>query len=204
MKPGKYKGPLASGLNRREFLKTSRALLLLASLPAKQLFAQTPGPGNKHNPSDPLDLTFSETEQRVLDAVQMQLFPDDGDGPCARDLNALTYLQWAMQDPDNIEDGDPEFISKGVGWLTDLSVQDQGKEFPSLTTDQQGEVMQQISKSRTGENWLSLLLYYLTESLMLDPVYGGNPNSIGWTWLGHQPGFPRPIPGKRFMDFEQP
>ena len=201
---GEYKGPPASGLNRREFLKTSRAVLLLASLPAKPLFARTTGSRNEHNLSSNLDPSFSTSEKIVLDAVQMQLFPDDGDGPGARDLNALTYLEWAMQDPDNIADGDPEFIRRGIGWLNDLSLQKLGEIFPILTTDQQDGVMHQISKSRMGENWLSLLLYYLTESLLLDPIYRGNPDSIGWTWLEHQPGFPRPVQGKTFMDFEQP
>jgi gluconate 2-dehydrogenase gamma chain len=39
---------------------------------------------------------------------------------------------------------------------------------------------------------LSLLLYYIFEALLSDPVYGGNPGGIGWQWLEHQPGFPRP------------
>jgi gluconate 2-dehydrogenase gamma chain len=37
-----------------------------------------------------------------------------------------------------------------------------------------------------------MLLDYIMEALLTDPVYGGNPNSIGWQWLKHQPGFPRP------------
>ena len=202
-----YKGPLDSGLNRREFLKTSRAIFLLASLPTcNRLFAQrtdaeTPG---TDSPSQTLNRPFSEADRIVLDAVQMQLFPDDGDGPSARDLNGVAYLVWAMKDPVNQEDGDPEFISKGIGWLNDLSMQNQGRQFPSLTSEKQDEVLQQISKTRMGKNWLSLLLYYLTESLMLDPVYGGNPKMVGWIWLEHQPGFPRPVIGKTFRDFEQP
>ena len=36
---------------------------------------------------------------------------------------------------------------------------------------------------------------------MLDPVYGGNPEMIGWKWLEHQPGFPAPIEGKTYRDF---
>ena len=64
---------------------------------------------------------FSDSQREVLDAVQMQLFPEDGDGPGARDLNALAYLEWAMTDPVNVDDGDPVFIGKGIGWLEDLS-----------------------------------------------------------------------------------
>ena len=30
------------------------------------------------------------------------------------------------------------------------------------------------------------------EALLTDPAYGGNPDGIGWRWLGHTPGYPRP------------
>ena len=49
-----------------------------------------------------------------------------------------------------------------------------------------------------GENWLSTLLLYIFEALLTDPVYGGNPNGIGWKWLGHNPGLPRPTADKRY------
>ena len=35
----------------------------------------------------------------------------------------------------------------------------------------------------------------------LDPVYGGNPDGIGWKWLMHPPGFPRPPKGKTYHAF---
>lgn len=62
-------------------------------------------------------------------------------------------------------------------------------------------MLKKISQSRAGENWLSLLLYYLLESLTLDPIYGGNTDGMGWQWLGHQAGFPRPVQGKTYLDF---
>ena len=37
-----------------------------------------------------------------------------------------------------------------------------------------------------------IILTYLLQALLTDPVYGGNPNGVGWKWLHHQPGFPRP------------
>ena len=43
-------------------------------------------------------------------------------------------------------------------------------------------------ETRWGRAWLSLLLYYIFEALLSDPVYGGNPDGIGWQWLEHQPG----------------
>ncbi len=202
-----YSGPLASGLNRRAFLKTSTAISLLAGL---TLYKPTLA-GQSNNSNDSGDITsaspsgkdiFTKEQHTVLDAVQMQLFPDDGDGPSARDLNGIAYLEWAMTDQVNINDGDPDFIVKGIGWLNDLSQQTHGTNFVELNQSQQDKVLKQVAKSQTGENWLSILLYYLTEALMLDPVYGGNPEMIGWQWLQHQAGFPRPIIGKTYRDFE--
>lgn len=199
-----YQGPLASGLNRRAFLKTSTAISLLAGFAACKPSVPADS-GDMPDIKRPL-LTkgkyFSKQQQIVLDAVQMKLFPADGNGPSARELNAIEYLEWAMSDPKNIDDGDPEFIAKGIAWLNELSDQTQGDAFIQLNSDQQDKVLKQISTSSTGENWLSILLYYLTEALMLDPVYGGNPEGIGWKWLAHQPGFPAPVLGQTYRDFK--
>ena len=193
-----YKGALASGLNRRAFLRSSVALSLLSGLAACNL--------SLDEQDDVITISkakdyFEPEQQQILDAVQMQLFPADGDGPSARDLNALAYLEWAMTDPENIDDGDPSFIVKGIGWLDDLSKQTLGTGFIKLTSTQQDTVLKQVAGSSQGESWLSLLMYYLAEALMLDPIYGGNPNGIGWQWLQHQAGFPAPIAGKTYRDF---
>lgn len=201
-----YQGPLASGLNRRAFLKTSTAISLLAGLSACK-------PNNAEMKSDLPTTTvespkasaqnfFSDHEQASISSVQMHLFPDDGNGPSAKDINALAYLEWAMTDPQNIDDGDPEFIQKGVGWLDGLSQDTKGEQFIKLEQNQQEQILKQIAQSRAGENWLSTLMYYITEALMLDPVYGGNTDGIGWQWLEHQAGFPRPVAGKTYRDFE--
>ena len=187
-----YISPLESGLNRREFLRqTGAAALLMGLMSCKPAHLKISG--NQQ-------LTELSTHHKsVLDAVTMQLFPDDGNGPSARDVNALSYLQWALQDPDNIEDGDNEFIIKGIGWLEDLSTQTQSDSFAKLSNEQQSKILNQIAEFNAGENWLSLLIYYLMEALLLDPVYGGNPNSVGWQWLEHQAGFPRPPTNKTYQ-----
>jgi gluconate 2-dehydrogenase gamma chain len=193
-----YQGPLASGLNRRAFLRTSVAVSMLAGLTV----CSAPSSDQKAKTIVTVDDNYFSAEQhQILDAVQMQLFPDDGDGPSARDLNAVKYLEWAMSDQQNIDDDDPTFIADGIGWLNDLAKQTQGDDFIKLSDQQQDKVLKQIAQSSAGENWLSILMYYLTEALMLDPVYGGNPDMIGWQWLQHQPGFPAPIVGKTYRDF---
>ena len=39
---------------------------------------------------------------------------------------------------------------------------------------------------------MNRVLSYILEALATDPIYGGNTNEIGWDWLEHQPGMPRP------------
>ncbi len=202
-----YQGPLASGLNRRAFLKTSTAIALLAGLPACKPTQDVtksnnnPAPSATTNKDIPASV-FSDYQKKVLAQVQMQLLPDDGDGPSAQDINGVDYLEWAMTDQQNIQDGDPDFIRKGIGWLDDLAVQTKGEVFIQLDQTNQHNIIEKIAGSSAGENWLSLLMYYLTEALLLDPVYGGNPDQIGWNWLEHQAGFPRPTSETTYRDFE--
>ncbi|QFU24087.1 gluconate 2-dehydrogenase subunit 3 family protein [Shewanella eurypsychrophilus] len=191
----------SSGLNRRAFLrKTGAAAILLGLIGAKPLVVTAADEETLvDKATDKVD--FSAHQQAVIEAVQMQLFPDDGDGPSAKTLNAFRYLIWALEDPDNKADGDKEFILRGVGWLEDLAKTTQGASFITLASREQDTVLKQIANSRAGENWLSLLLYYLLEALTLDPIYGGNTDGIGWQWIEHQPGFPRPVQGKTYLDF---
>ncbi len=199
--------PLASGLNRRAFLKQSSAAVLVASIAAckpnndssqyeSNLESKPPSPSVTSQ-----QFELSDHQKQTIEQVQIKLFPDDGDGPSAKQLNALAYLQWALTDPDNAADGDGEFVVKGVGWLDGLSQQTQGDQFIKLDSQQQDKILSQISQSSAGENWLSLLIYYLIEALTLDPIYGGNPEQIGWQWLKHQPGFPRPTEATTYRNF---
>ena len=59
-------------------------------------------------------------------------------------------------------------------------------------------MLRRIAASPAGENWLSTLILYLMEALLTDPAYGGNPGGIGWRWLRHTPGYPRPTPDKTY------
>ncbi|MDH5435071.1 MAG: gluconate 2-dehydrogenase subunit 3 family protein [Gammaproteobacteria bacterium] len=185
---------LSEGLNRRAFLKTGLAGAILPVLPACS--------DGYESEKEAVQTIFTENEQIVIETVQDHLLPEDGNGPNAKAINAFEYLIFAMTDKQNMEDGDPEFIKKGVGWLTDLSEQTKGEAFTKLLFEEREKLLQQISRSQAGENWLSLLMYYLTEALMTDPIYGGNPDQAGWQWLEHQAGFPRPVKGKTYRDFE--
>jgi gluconate 2-dehydrogenase gamma chain len=206
-KIGYFKPHWTSGINRRDFIKSSLALSLLASMAAckpkitdNSLTKKTKLKSNITTVKIDTQ-TFSEDQQLDLDAIFMQLFPDDGNGPSANDLNITTYLEWAMTDEQNIADGDPEYIAKGIGWLNQLSNDNIGKQFRKASKKQQNKLMEETIGSEAGKNWVSILLYYVIEALTLDPFYGGNTNQVGWKWLEYQGGFPNPIQGKTYRDF---
>jgi len=202
-----FKSHWFEGINRRDFVKGSLAISLLTSIAG----CKPSGSENTQSKQVKLKsdietvkiptLTFNADQQLDLDAIFMQLFPDDGNGPSANDLNITTYLQWAMTDQRNIDDGDPEFIAKGIGWLNQLANDEVGQKFRDANDQQKEKLIAQTINSNAGKNWASILLYYVIEAITLDPFYGGNTNQVGWKWLEHQGGFPQPIAGKTYRDF---
>ena len=209
-KNNKCPHPYQSGLTRREFLKQSSLSTLLAGIlaykpgTAKDLISDKTTPTKKASLSTRASppSSFLPHERATLKAVQLQLFPADGDGPSATDINALTYLEWALTDPDNKEDGDRAFIIEGISWLDTQSTATYQRPFIQLSHSQQHDLLDAFSIKKVQENWMSLLVYYLLEALLLDPVYAGNPNGIGWKWLQHQAGFPRPPTDKTYRYFQ--
>ena len=137
----------------------------------------------------------------TLSVVQQHLFPAEKNSPHsigANDINALNYLRNMMATP-GFDKEDAELVHNGVKWLNDLSKQQHSKKFNQLDTKSKEKILRRIEGSNAGSRWLSLLLTYLLEALLSDPVYGGNPNGIGWEWLQHQPGFPRPAADKKYF-----
>jgi gluconate 2-dehydrogenase gamma chain len=170
----------------RRALADRRAFLLAGAGGFVALFAPTAsgGPGAAQDPWP------------LLAAVQDHLFPSELDAPGAREIHALRYLQGVLGDPRGDRD-EQRFILRGAGWLEDLSRQRHRVSFLDLDPLRRELVLREVASTVRGENWLSTLLLYVCEALLADPVYGGNPDGIGWTWLRHQPGYPRPTADKR-------
>ena len=138
----------------------------------------------------------------TLSKVQEHLFPSEPDSIGSEDINALGYLQNMMDTPDFPKD-EKALIKNGVTWLDDLANQHYAKKFILLDIDEKEKILRRIENSNAGSRWLSLLLTYLLQAIVSDPVYGGNPGGIGWKWLEHQPGFPRPIESKKYFKLKQ-
>lgn len=177
------------GLSRREFIQllaTAAAVYPLSSLAEKRKQL------SKGQGTAPLTEPWL-----TLSSVQQHLFPAGQDSPGASYIAALTYLRNMMSAPD-FDKEQAMLIHNGVGWLNDLAKQQYEKTFVQLDSKAKEIILRRTENSKLGSRWLSLLLTYILEALLTDPVYGGNPNGIGWTWLEHQPGFPTPTEDKKY------
>jgi gluconate 2-dehydrogenase gamma chain len=173
-------------VSRRAFLLTMAGGSLAALMPLRSL-----ADGAAHG-------EISDRHRwAVLDAVQVHLFPTEANAPGAHEIKALDYLRLVVQD-EGLDPEERRFILRGVGWLEDLAHQQQAESFLRLSEDQREALLGRIASSEAGENWLSTIQLYICEALLADPVYGGNPDGVGWKWLGHNPGFPRPAPNRRY------
>jgi len=136
---------------------------------------------------------------KTLSAVHLHMLPASKNEPDANSINATAYLKSILEWP-GVDDSDKKFILDGVGWLNGLSEKQFSKSFEQLDVSTKEIVLRMVEKSQAGENWLSLIMLYLIEALLTDPIYGGNVNGQGWQWLEHQPGFPTPSVEKRYFN----
>lgn len=137
---------------------------------------------------------LNSIQDQLLSSVLNLIFPGEQDSPGASDLNAVPYFHLVLLDT-RVAQSEKELLQNGLLWIEEESEKQFGKKFLSLSLEQQQELLKRISEFSWGENWLSLLLNYLFEALLGDPVYGINPDGIGWKWLEHTPGYPRPNKG---------
>ena len=128
---------------------------------------------------------------KTVRAVQDILFPNDGNGPSARDLNAAPYLVWILNDS-RLDPDENNYIIERIDELEAYSKDKYGDYFYRLSLRNQEEIIAFISEESWGNRFLSRLLTYILEALLLDPAYGSNTNEVGWEWLNHNPGQPRP------------
>ena len=181
-------------IDRRQFLLKSAALT--ASVAAAGLLLTACDVANTTGGS----LPFQQIEPwRTLDAVQQHMFPTGVDSPGALEIRSIHYLKTLLESP-GIEADDKSFIRNGVQWLNGITSELFNKSFYQLDAVQRETSLRRIENSRPGERWLSLNLKYVLESLLTAPVYGGNPEGIGWQWLEYRPGFPLPTEDKKYFN----
>lgn len=136
---------------------------------------------------DPLN----QVQYKTIREVQNVLFPSQGPGPGALEVNADKYLIWVLNDS-LLDPKKKYFIINNINKLNTTAKNKLGNSFINLSKKEKEEFIAFIAKENWGKKWLSRLLTLIFEALLLDPLYGGNPKNIAWSWLGHHPGQPRP------------
>lgn len=180
-------------MDRRHFMKitSAGAAATVTSTASPPLFSATKQQSG--------DAGLSDQQWRTLDAVLDHLFPSEVEAPGAKDVKAVHWLQWVLLD-DETDEVHKQFLRAGVVQVDETSLEMYQISFVALQQDQREGVLRNMEKNKQqGRAWLQEMIRYIFEALLSDPVYGGNPQAVGWKWLQHIPGFPRPPKEKRYF-----
>jgi gluconate 2-dehydrogenase gamma chain len=178
-------------MNRRSFLiLTAGFTLTAAPLSAASFPAVAIEPSRRS--------ALSAAQWQAMDRLLNHLFPSENDAPGAKEIYATAWLHNALTMPD-VEQQHRDFMRDGVLMLERTSGEIFHKAFIELDETQRETTLRQLEKSAEGRAWLQETLRYVLEALLIDPVYGANPNAVGWKWLQHRPGFPQPPANKRYF-----
>lgn len=139
-------------------------------------------------------------QSTILKSILMAIFPDDGNGPSADDLNSFGYVLWVIGDNYNKAE-DREYIISGLDWANDTAQEIYFEKYIDLSEKEKKSLIKKFTQLNWGKNWMSMMVTLVLESLVLDPIYGGNKDEQGWKWLEHVSGNPRPTEGTRFEAF---
>jgi len=134
---------------------------------------------------------FTKSQNNILYKLHAHLFPQADDSPGAADVNSVDYLHFVLTDPE-VDEDNKNLLVNGVSWLEEECQSNFSKSFIDLTSVEKDKILHIIEDSNWGYRFISLNLIYIFEALLSDPIYGSNPNKIGWKWLEHTPGLPRP------------
>lgn len=181
-------------INRRKFVKG----LIAAGIITKIGFLESCS--DKLNNNLLLNSFFSDLEMKNLSEIVNRLFPDDGNGPNSNEINVIPHIIWTLQ---HTEYGFNSFdmLKSAFQKLSDFTSDSFSKSFFELEEPEQIKTLERISEIRWGERFMSNLLTYIFEALSIDPLYSVNANKVGWDWLGHQAGYPRPQESQLYPQF---
>ena len=181
-KMGSKKDRISSGnISRRKFVGG----IIVASTAATLL------PSHLYGRSISDDKLLSNSQYKLISSVQNILFPSDKNGPGAYDIMADKYLEWVLSDI-RMDPKERGYIIVGISWVNETSDETYSVPYNKLSQEQKENLIASISKEKWGISWLGVILNFIFEALLSDPQYGSNPKGIGWEWLQHNTGFPRP------------
>ena len=199
-------------MNRRSFLAATSTMLVAHS---PILFAtedsfdsalsatKEPQKTRLSHSTSTIDPGLSRRQWKTIVAVQNHLFPVETNNgkrisPGAKDVNSQAYLYAVLSDPHR-DNADRLLVKDGLIELQDICWKKHQQLFIDLSQQQREASLRTFENTPNGTPWIMTVLGYVFEALLVDPVYGGNPDGIGWKWLEHQAGLPRPTMETRYF-----
>lgn len=141
---------------------------------------------------------FMDAKQMsILKSVLNILFPDDKNGPSIESLNTLNYILWVLKDA-GASQSHKDYLIEGIDWADEIAFERSGYHYLDLDSEEQERAVKNYTETDYGKEWCSIMMTLILESLLLDPIYGGNVDQAGWKWLKHTPGFPGPDEKTRY------
>jgi gluconate 2-dehydrogenase alpha chain len=138
--------------------------------------------------SEPL-LALTAREASCAAAVFERMFPSDMDGPGARQIGAVTYLDRALAGA--YREHLPAYRN-GLALLDSVSQTRYGMTFASAVESAQDDLLADLERGEVPgwmvpdqDSFFELMRSHLQEGLFSDPAYGGNRDKLGWRFLGH-------------------
>ncbi len=180
--------------NRRSFIKG----LLAAGITSQLGFFQACTENLEK--LDQLDTFFFLEERLTLTSIVDTLFPDNNNGPSVKDLNSMSHIIWSLKDQ-HYGFNNYEMFKNAIQKLNDLTIEEHKGRFEDLDVTHKNDILKKVAKLSWGEDFLGRTLNYIFESLSIDPIYNVNQNSVGWDWLNHQAGYPRPEESQKYPNF---
>lgn len=180
-------------INRRSFLRSA-----LVAGAASQITWFTSCSAQLEKANDFL----TAQQSTILKTILMGIFPDDGNGPSADDLNSFGYVLWVLDDNYKKQE-EKDYIIEGLDWANDTAQDLYFEDFIDLSEKQKNTLIKEFTEHSWGKSWMSVMVTLVMESALLDPIYGGNKDEAGWNWLDHKAGVPRPNEGTRLETFIQ-
>jgi sulfur relay (sulfurtransferase) DsrC/TusE family protein len=174
-------------MDRRDFIKKMVAAGIIFQLPwfiscqnkiDKKIFI----PNNE---------VLLPNQREIVIYFLKHFFPDVKGSPSIEDLNTYAHINQYLTDP-NIDPNEQKYFINGTKWIEETAAELTNKKFSDLSPAQKKQVLNKVIQTRWGTSWSSKLLTLTFESLLLDPLYYVNKNEIGWKWLHHKAGTPRP------------
>ncbi len=163
-------------INRRLFVKSTGSAVFLLSIPSFWISCS-----ENRNLKD----------EKLWFALGEAIYPPGNHSPDMEKIGFLHHLNFILTDS-NYDSDIRNNLSKRFGLFKNY-LEKEKIEFHQLhLTERQNILRELLKKTSWAEKLVSTLENIIFEACFLDPLYGVNKNKVGWKWVKHPYGKPRP------------